>query len=469
MEEEAKGGRAARRYLPEEGVSVGIWKQGKPCVLIAGNPKPMPLDAEELALLKRCDGKTEIEPSALSDRLEAVHIIRRCGEDGGSARPLRIVEYPNYFVDLIDWTITDRCNCNCRHCFHATDNSVQRNEFSLEDALRFLDEVKACGIPSVRLTGGEATLYPGFRELVQGMRERGLVLSSLLTNGSLLTPELLAFIKELHPNASVTLSFDGLGWHDWMRQAPGSEEKALQAVRLVKAAGLELRINANVHRRNASVMFDTLRLLADLGVDHFRVIRTSESPRWELNKENNTLTPEEYYDFSLDFAARYRESGISVPTVIWQSLFLNGRRKTFRILPIKAPACRFSENTRICGSMMKKPSVQANGDVVPCSPMGGYLALHGVHLGNVYETSLQELLTEGPFIDLITAAVGKKLRENPKCAACEFVRECQGGCPALGLICGGSIFSSDEHKCAFFRGGYPEKYRRVMNGWTEFT
>ena len=133
------------------------------------------------------------------------------------------LEYPNKLSCVIDWTITERCNYNCLHCFHAADNNVHREEFSREEALRLLEEAEACGVSAIRLTGGEPTLYPYFREIVEEIRKRGMRLKTLITNGSLMDDELAAFIKSLHPKAQIMLSFDGIGTHDWLRQHQGSE------------------------------------------------------------------------------------------------------------------------------------------------------------------------------------------------------------------------------------------------------
>ena len=463
----AAGTGPVKTYIPEEGVTLEKWKQGRVCVTAGGAKTPLPLDPDEISLLEKCDGKTSIESSLLTDRLEAMRIIRRCGEGAEPVPPLRVIKHPNYFVKQIDWAITDRCNYNCRHCFHAVDNTTHRNEFSLEEAMRFLDEVRECGIRALRLTGGEPTLHPRFREIVTGMRDRGLFLNTLVTNGSRITPEFLSFLKELYPDVLILLSFDGIGWHDWMRQHPGSEEKTLEAIRLCKEAGIRVNINANVHRKNADGMFGTVKKLVSLGVDRIRIIRTSESPRWELNKKSDTLLPEEYYDFSMRFAKQYRDSGIRVPVIIWQSLYLNGSREAYRIFPIKGPAACYTGKSRMCSAMMIKPSVQANGDVVPCSPLAGIFELKGIHLGNIRERSLKELLTESPFTEMITATVAEKMEKNPECAACPYMKECQGGCPALAFVSGGSVFSPDRYKCVFFQKGYAEKYRRTMEGWKE--
>ena len=115
---------------------------------------------------------------------------------------------------VIDWAVTDRCNCNCLHCFHAADNDIRRDEFSREEASSFLKDAADCGIRTIRITGGEPTLYPHLRSVIQEIRERGMELGDLVTNGALMDGSLASFIHELHPKAAMFLSFDGIGTHD---------------------------------------------------------------------------------------------------------------------------------------------------------------------------------------------------------------------------------------------------------------
>ena len=120
----------------------------------------------------------------------------------------------------------------------------------------------------------------------------------------------------MHPYTEVMYSFDGIGFHDWLRQHPGAEEQALKAVRLCKQAGLNVAINMNVNRKNRDVLFDSVKMLSELGADKIRLIKTTEAPRWQLNAADFSLTPEEYYDFSIDFAGWYRDSGLTLPVTI---------------------------------------------------------------------------------------------------------------------------------------------------------
>ena len=452
-------------YILESNITIQKWGSGRACCTAKGKRKPFFLKPEEYALLKSCDGMTELPASIDLYSLEALGVIRRCRKGEAKIAPGQIREYPNKLSCIIDWTITERCNYNCLHCFHAADNERAREEFSREEAFRFLAQAEACGVPSILLTGGEPTLYPHFREVVEEIRRRGIELNTLTTNGALLDEELASFIKMTHPRARIRLSFDGIGTHDWLRQHEGSEESVRRAIRAAKDAGLCVKINMNVNRKSRSVVCDSVKMLVDMGVDEIRIIKTTEAPRWQINAGDFSLTPEEYYDFSIDFARWYRDSGLTLPVTIWQSLYLRGRDRSFHILPVKSSACGYRDEAFICNAMLKKLSVQANGDIIPCAPLAGLFSLRDIHMGNVKRDGLQKLLTEGTLYEQVTQTAGQKRQANPKCGSCKHFQNCQGGCPAVSMLYGTSLLSSDKYKCVFFEKGYYSKYCEALGGW----
>ena len=378
----------------------------------------------------------------------------------------RIMEHPNHRIRIIDWAVTDRCNCNCLHCFHAADNNIRRDEFSREEASAFLKEAADCGIETIRITGGEPTLYPHLREVIREIRDLGMELGDLVTNGALVDESLASYIKELHPNAALFLSFDGIGTHDWLRQRPGSEEQVRKAIRVGRAAGLRVKINMNVNRRNRGVIADSVKMLSDLGVGVVRIIRTTEAPRWQLNAAGNSLTAEEYFDFALDFAEKYREFGLLLPVFIWQCLGLNGRKNSFSILAEKHCTGEDWENAPLCHIWALKVSVQANGEIMNCEPQAGWYELYGISTGNVKHGGLKEALTEGPLIDLIRYTVKDK-KAAPRCGACPHFTRCQGGCPSLSVMTNGDWLAPDQFKCDFFEKGYLEKFTEAKRKWEE--
>ena len=181
-------------YILEDNIRIKKWQIGPARCSVEGKPKGFSLTPEEYALLQNCDGTTEQKPCDALYLMEAMGVIRRCRKGEASLKPGQIREYPNKLSCMIDWTITERCNYNCLHCFHAADNNRHREEFTREEAFRFLEEAEACGVPAIHLTGGEPTLFPYFREIVEEIRNRGMQLKTLITNGSQLDEELVGFI-----------------------------------------------------------------------------------------------------------------------------------------------------------------------------------------------------------------------------------------------------------------------------------
>lgn len=453
-------------YVLDDKITIKKWKGGRTAYTISGIPKLLHLSEEEYSLLKRCDGETDLVPTDTLRVFEMLRVIVRCEKGKCRPKPGQIREYSNYHFRNIDWTITERCNYNCLHCFQAADNGRRhREEFSKEEAFRLLEEAERCGISGIRLTGGEPTMYPFFKDVVEEIRARGLYLLTLITNGSLLDEELIGFVKEIHPEAQIMLSFDGIGTHDWLRQQKGSEKQVISAIKLCKKAGFYVRINMNVNRRNRNVVYDSAKMLADLGVDKIRMIKTTEAPRWRQNAADESLTIDEYYDLSADFARRYKEEGMQVPVTIWQSLYLDGAGKRFSMLPVKASACKMNENATICSAMITKISVQPNGNIIPCAPLAGLYTLLGVEMENVKRDGLQKVLTEGLLVDQVLKTVREKRAFKAKCSNCRFFENCQGGCAALSMLFGGNLLAPDDYKCAFFENGYYEKYLKALEGW----
>lgn len=452
-------------YIVENNIRIRKWAGHPPVYDVNGKRKFHHLDQDEYALLKSCDGFTELSPNKTLYRMELMRLIRRCRKGEASLKPDQIREYPNHYIWGIEWTITERCNFNCLHCFHAADNKRQRAEFSREEAFRLLREIKECGVTGISLTGGEPTLYPYLRDVMTKARNLRLPLDSLVTNGAGLDEDMVGFIKDLYPRVQIRLSFDGIGTHDWLRQHEGAEEQVKDTIRRCKKAGLYVKINMNVNRRNRDVIFDSSVMLSDMGVDELRIIKTTEAPRWQLNAAGNSLTIEEYFDFSAAFAGKYKDYGLTLPVTIWHSLYLHGKTQVFSALPVKSSQCNYHDDLPLCEGMINKLSIQANGEIVPCGPLAGLFALKDIHLGNVKHDGLQKLLTGGSVIETISHTVGEKRSHNRQCGTCPYFMNCQGGCPALSALYNGSFLEPDPAKCAFFLGDYYNTFCHVLEGW----
>ena len=132
----------------------------------------------------------------------------------------------------------------------------------------------------------------------------------------------------------MRVSFDGVGWHDWMRGIRNAEQTALDAIRRLKAAGFPVMVQMCVHTGNLSTIRETTEMMAKLGVDRMRIMRTGESPRWVERMENSALSFEAYYDAALDLMAWYVQTGYTMDLIVWELRPLFCRN---RALPL--PAC----------------------------------------------------------------------------------------------------------------------------------
>ena len=107
----------------------------------------------------------------------------------------------NVNVNKICWNITEKCNRKCKHCFRFIDVK----ELSFEDNIKILMKLNEMETKMITWTGGEATLYPNIELLIKKAHELGIN-NNLITNGTLLTPEI--FDNKFSTLDSITFSLD---------------------------------------------------------------------------------------------------------------------------------------------------------------------------------------------------------------------------------------------------------------------
>lgn len=92
-------------------------------------------------------------------------------------RPIvREIDEKNIYIYL-----TNNCNERCKHCYmYAGDIKVE--ELRPEVWMKILAEYKAYGGQGVTFTGGEVTVYKGFKEVLKKAHDLGLIVT-VLTNG----------------------------------------------------------------------------------------------------------------------------------------------------------------------------------------------------------------------------------------------------------------------------------------------
>lgn len=208
-------------------------------------------------------------------------------------------------------------------------------EWSYEYVVDLLEQAQGCGIQSFTITGGEPMVHPRFMDIVREIYKRDMFIEELNTNGFFINQKVLDEFAEIGCNPLIKISFDGIGCHDWMRDRRGAEQRTLAAMQLCIDNGFRVMAQTQVHRRNLHTIFPTVEKLDSMGVSTTRLIRTTEAPRWNDNAPDSCLGIEEYYGEMLDFAEKYKNSGMRMEIMIWQFMQLHPMSRSYQLEPVR--------------------------------------------------------------------------------------------------------------------------------------
>ncbi len=149
--------------------------------------------------------------------------------------PARLWIYTNY-----------DCNLSCSYCLVSSSPRAERRGLGLGLVSQLLDEASALGIQSVFFTGGEPFILPDIYGMIAQATPR--FVTTVLSNALLIRGKRLEKLRAVnHPRLFVQVSLDDSepGLHDRYR-GPGSWQRALEGIRLLQAAGIQVRIGTTV-------------------------------------------------------------------------------------------------------------------------------------------------------------------------------------------------------------------------------
>jgi radical SAM protein with 4Fe4S-binding SPASM domain len=420
------------------------------------------LSKPEFELIKKFEtaarpGKNQFVNSLLKDK-----VIEPCGKFESVRNWQKYRFCSNNCFTTIYWSITGKCNYNCKHCFMATDNQKLKTEFTFKECVKFLDSCEKCGIFNAVITGGEPFVHPDFLRILHECQKRCIMVKEILTNGSLITEEILDEIRKIGINPLFKVSFDGIGTHDWIRNQNGAEKVAIDAIKLLKRKNFRVCVQLSLHKSNLESLYPTAKLLDKIGIERFRIIRTCESPRWEKFAENQSLSVSEYYDAGLKFAKKYVENKHLMTSEIWKFLTIYPKFKKYKCIPILNNGSHY-KSLPICSEMRFCINVLSSGEVVPCNRLAGYFNKFGMKFGNVKTDNLEQLLLDSKYFDFVRKTVQNYFDMNPKCAVCKFKSQCYVGCRAGAMVFNHSLNGPDGSKCIYFENDYPNKTKSVFS------
>ncbi len=299
----------------------------------------------------------------------------------------------------MDLALTYRCQNRCDHCYNEPRELV---ELGREEWLRVIDRTWELGVPHVVFTGGEPTLLPFLTDLVERSEQHGQV-TGLITNGrNLRTPGFLKglVVKGLD-HVQITVLSHREEVHDRQCGSAGAWKETIDGLKVALEEDLYTSTNTTIMRANFSDMEDTLRFLIAMGVKNTAfnsIIRSGKGT------EAEGVTYPELTALLARLKLIAEESGVKL---IWYT---------------PTPYCELNPinlglGIKQCTACSLNMAVEPDGAVLPCQS---------------YYRPLGNILKD-PWMTIWDHELCRNIRQrkylDPKCASCELMDTCGGGCP----------------------------------------
>jgi radical SAM protein with 4Fe4S-binding SPASM domain len=317
--------------------------------------------------------------------------------------------------------MTHRCPLECQHCYNNLamgDMDARKRELSKEEYFRILDEITEMGCFWLLFTGGEIFARKDFLEIYTYAKKKGLLIT-LFTNGNLINEKIADYLREWPPFAiEITLYGRTKETYETLTQIPGSYDRCMRGIELLRSRGLPLKLKTVATTINKHEVLSMRSFVKeDLGLE-FK-FDSLMNPRIDCSRSPLAvrLSPEEVVALDLHFPdsraeyRRFAEQGIQSP-----------------------PPAREQGTTHICGGGVSSFAIDPYGQMSIC--VLSHQESYDLRRGSVkegWERFLLEVRT-------------RKRSVMTKCVECHLRNLC-GMCPANGQLENGDSESPVEFLC----------------------
>jgi len=351
---------------------------------------------------------------------------------------LRLMRTPK----SVDLSITNRCNLRCKYCSHFTSAGDVEQDLSKEEWLKFFEELNRCAVTNVTIEGGEAFYRQDLKELIQGV-VRNRMRFNILSNGTLITDEMAAFLASTGRCDGVQVSIDGSIpiTHDSFR-GKGNFIKAMSGIKILRKHHVSVPVRVTIHRKNVRDLEAVAQLLLEeVGLPSFSTNSASYMGTCRQNSNQVQLTIEER-------------------SLAMEMLLKLNRKYDGRISANAGPLAEGRDWLRIekarragkdsipgrgylvsCGGPMSKMAVRADGAMVPCGQISH------MELGRINQDDLQEVWQNSPVLKRMRERRSIPLSDFEFCRGCDYINYCAGGCPALAYTIMGDEYHPSPDSC----------------------
>ena len=342
----------------------------------------------------------------------------------------------------VDLLITAKCNLRCKYCSHFTSGGDVDQDLPTDKWLRFFDELGRCAVMDVCFQGGEPFCREDLQDLVQGIVRNGMRFS-ILSNGTLITDEMAAFLASTNRCDHVQVSIDGATaeTHDICR-GDGNFARVVNGLNTLRRHEVKVAVRVTIHRGNVQDLKNVARLLIeDFGLSGFGTNSASHLGLCRKNAEQVQLTS--------------RERCLAMRTLLELSKTYNGAISATAGPLAEARAWSEMEQAREegrgpvagrgfltgCGGANSKIGIRADGIIVPCTQ------IPDIALGQINQDDLTEIWQTHPELNRFRKRCEIPLSSFDFCKDCDYVSYCTGNCPAISYTIDHDAYHPSPDSC----------------------
>jgi radical SAM protein with 4Fe4S-binding SPASM domain len=311
--------------------------------------------------------------------------------------------------------LTRRCPLSCAHCYlpETRGRAVPGRELTTTQWKKVMDRLAAAGTLYLVFTGGEPLLRADLPELCLYASELKFN-TRIFSTGHGLTPPLARRLKKAGV-AGFEISFYGSeAFHDELTGRSGAFSASLAAARLLKKAGIPVKMKMPLMRGNIG-----------------------------LAGRLKALARREGFSISFDPVITAANDGDRAalplrlpPADLARAVRLLGRPPE-PCVPTPAPGEVSPQYDFLCGAGRNVAAVGPDGELHPCLQLP-------VRLGNILKRSFRAIWGGSPWLKKWRKAGAAELKE---CAACPDAAYCSR-CPGISLVEEGDVFAPNKPACA---------------------
>lgn len=307
--------------------------------------------------------------------------------------------------------LTYKCNLNCIHCYVKKEPLKELDTKSVKE---ILNQLASAGTLNLVLSGGEIFLRQDLLEILKHAREKHFAIR-ILTNGTLIDEIIADKLADLYLD-KIAISIFSMKpeIHDNITSTPGSLNKALNAIILLKERDLPIRINFTVLNKNFSELKKVYEFSNKIGTDF---------------KTEYEITPQ------LDgnpLPKKYQASTNDIKNLISYML------KNSAIEDNSDSLHHFSDDfyDYLCLAGHNSLYISPYGDVYPCVQFP-------LNCGNLNQRSLKDIWYNSSNLKKI---ISLRMSKLPHCSKCDLIDFCRY-CPGYAYLEEKNLLSPPKRNC----------------------